>query len=181
MTSNAALRRSQNPCRSPTRFYYQIASLACPQQLSSCSSKRSPVRRNHRNRQRLCVSFSSYSTTMEVASPLAMAPGSTAKSKRSMACAPAMSTDRLVKRRRFHADTSVDSLTENFSAHSLWLKSLPTSQSVFSNSGSARKYNPHRVASHRGRRHHDTHVRFDMKQILSHNHCIVSSLFQIIH
>ena len=74
-------------------------------------------------------------TIMEVASPLAFGPA-TAGKKRSLACSPQLLTNSTnhgtnrgemeigddyqqhsVKRRRFHGDTSVDSLSETFSAH----------------------------------------------------------------
>jgi hypothetical protein len=74
---------------------------------------------------------------MEVASPLTFGPGS-AGNKRSLACSPQMNLtememgdERATKRRRFHA-ADVDSLSEDFSSHSLFYKTLPPNKSIVS-------------------------------------------------
>lgn len=87
---------------------------------------------------------------MEVASPLTFAPGG-GGAKRSLACSPQLldlasldnlsivdiSEDQLqrsVKRRRLHAETTVDALSEDFSSNSFYLKtkSVPSSKQVVS-------------------------------------------------
>lgn len=87
---------------------------------------------------------------MEVASPLPFAPA-TAGTKRTLACSPQLVdpahlgglsgsslTDdhrehRTAKKRRFHAETSIEALAEDFSSHSLLFKnSISPSKSIFS-------------------------------------------------
>lgn len=70
---------------------------------------------------------------MEVASPLTLV---SSANKRSLACSPPLGSDRMSKRRRFHADTSVDALSEDFSAHSLLFKAKQQGQpSIFTTGG----------------------------------------------
>jgi len=86
-------------------------------------------------------------STMEVASPLSFVP-MTAGSKRSLAFSPqslnntpnhgktmAMeeSMERSIKRRRFAADTSVESLSEHFSSHSPFF--AQSKKSIFTSAG----------------------------------------------
>jgi hypothetical protein len=86
---------------------------------------------------------------MEVASPLSFAPASHGK-KRNLTCSPTLMdtlslTDggdddafRSIKRRRFHGDLSVDSLSENFSSHSPFLSNnmhANKMSSIFTNNG----------------------------------------------
>lgn len=73
---------------------------------------------------------------MEVASPFTLGPSSTGN-KRSLACSPQMNLaevelgdERVTKRRRFHTP-DMDSLSEDFSSHSLFYKSLPQNKSIF--------------------------------------------------
>ena len=79
---------------------------------------------------------------MEVASPLPFC-SATSSNKRSLACSPLLGDNtsivgllentvdeenslRCSKRRRFHEDTSIDTLSEHFSSHSLILKASNT-------------------------------------------------------
>lgn len=78
---------------------------------------------------------------MEVASPLTLGPSS-AGNKRSLACSPQQSMlademeERVTKRRRFHGAADMDSLSEDFSSHSLFYKNLPPSnKSIFATNG----------------------------------------------
>jgi hypothetical protein len=82
---------------------------------------------------------------MEVASPLALGPSTV--NKRSLACSsPQLGNDRGAKRRRFH-DTTVDSLSDDFSAHSFLFKSQQQNAagqqqqpSVFSSGGGKKSW-----------------------------------------
>lgn len=78
-------------------------------------------------------------TTMEVASPLSFAP--VPGNKRSLSCSPQMvdthrgnnqieheNSQQPAKRRRFHADSSVDSLSNAFSSHSPFFSSMQNQQ-----------------------------------------------------
>jgi hypothetical protein len=77
---------------------------------------------------------------MEVASPLTLGP-STGGNKRGLACSPHAHLvadeieERLMKRRRFHTPSEIDSLSEDFSSQSLFYKTLPSQKSVFATNG----------------------------------------------
>jgi hypothetical protein len=78
---------------------------------------------------------------MEVASPLSFGPSAGTK-RSSLACSSLVADDvdeRVAKRRRYHGAPDVDSLSEDFSSHSLFFKTRPLgNKSIFSSIGGKR-------------------------------------------